>query len=378
MIKKIFVSALASMTFATHGADAVWIGISNHLALARPHESIEVDWSELHARLPDISPDKVTVRDEHGLELACQPLDDNGDGQPDRLLFQADFASNAARRFEIVKSAPAQKQPARTFGRFVPERADDFAWENDRIAFRMYGPAPEKLTPPSSSGVDVWCKRTRALIVNAWYKSGDYHRDHGEGADFYSVGTGRGCGGVGIWQDGKLAVSRNFRRSRVVATGPIRVEFELDFEAWAVTGGTVTETKRISLDAGENLCRFSSTFTSEQTNLLVAIGLAKHDAKSGHVQFNQAEGWASVWGKLSSGHLGTGVVLPAAQVREVRQDAGHAYVLTLLAAKEKLVYYAGAGWDLSGDFSDEAAWERALRQRAQRIAAPLRVDWTAR
>jgi hypothetical protein len=239
----------------------------------------------------------------------------------------------------------------------------------------MYGPALEKQTPPSSSGVDVWCKRTRALVINAWYKSGDYHRDHGEGADFYSVGTGRGCGGLGIWQDGKLAVSRNFRRSRVVTAGPIRVEFELSYEAWAVSGGTVAETKRISLDAGENLCRFSSTFTSTQTNLLMAIGLAKHDAKTGHVQFEQAEGWASVWGKLSSGNLGTGVVLPAAQVREMRQDPGHAYVLTPLPTTGKLVYYAGAGWDLSGDFTDEKKWHQLLQQQAQRLASPLQINW---
>ena len=30
-----------------------------------------------------------------------------------------------------------------------------------------------------------------------------YHEDHGEGADFYSAGRSRGCGGSGIWRDGR-------------------------------------------------------------------------------------------------------------------------------------------------------------------------------
>jgi hypothetical protein len=374
-LKASFATALVMIALVAPGVDSVWISISNQLALARSHETIELDWAALRARVSDASPDKLTIQDDQGLALPCQTVDANGDGQFDQLLFQADFAAHATRRFELVQSISVNTRPPKTFGRFVPERADDFAWENDRIAFRMYGPALEKLTPPGSSGVDVWCKRTRALIVNSWYKSGDYHRDHGEGADFYSVGTGRGCGGIGIWQEGKLAVSHNFRRSRVVTAGPIRVEFELSYEPWAVSGGTVAETKRISLDAGENLCRFSSTFTSSQTNLLLAIGLAKHDAKTGRVQFQQAERWASVWGKLASGNLGTGVVLPATQVREMRQDAGHAYVLTPLPATGTLVYYAGAGWDLSGDVVDEKEWHRLLQQRAQRLASPLQIVW---
>ena len=86
------------------------------------------------------------------------------------------------------------------------ERRDDFAWENDRIAHRMYGKALETWAqePLTSSAVDVWFKRTRRLVINDWYMVDDYHRDHGEGADMYSAGKSRGCGGNGIWDAGKL------------------------------------------------------------------------------------------------------------------------------------------------------------------------------
>src|SRR3546814_3774887 len=40
-------------------------------------------------------------------------------------------------------------------------RYDDLLWENDRIAYRIYGHALEAAEPPSSSGIDAWGKRVR-------------------------------------------------------------------------------------------------------------------------------------------------------------------------------------------------------------------------
>ncbi len=72
----------------------------------------------------------------------------------------------------------------------------------------MYGPALEtwQAEPLTSSTVDVWCKRTSRLVINDWLMVDDYHRDTGEGADFYSAGKSRGAGGSGVWKDGRLFV----------------------------------------------------------------------------------------------------------------------------------------------------------------------------
>lgn len=91
----------------------------------------------------------------------------------------------------VVSGSPE----GQAYCRFVPERLDDFTWENDRIAFRMYG--PEMWTIPAKrcgSGVDVWVKKVRYPIINKWYKRKSYHRDEGEGADIYKVGKTLGCG----------------------------------------------------------------------------------------------------------------------------------------------------------------------------------------
>ena len=97
----------------------------------------------------------------------------------------------------------------KTYARQIVERYRDMAWESDRIAHRMY---QQDLIPAEgtvSSGVDVWVKSTRYLVINKWYKNGDYHHDHGEGLDDYRVGRSRGCGGLGIWDAGYY-VSSNY------------------------------------------------------------------------------------------------------------------------------------------------------------------------
>src|SRR3546814_20250136 len=69
---------------------------------------------------------------------------------------------------------------------------DDFAWENDKIAFRMYGKALEG-TAGDAHGIDVWVKRTSELVINKWYKSGDYHKDNGVGMNYYILGMTLGA-----------------------------------------------------------------------------------------------------------------------------------------------------------------------------------------
>ena len=88
------------------------------------------------------------------------------------------------------------------YARFVPERADDFAFENDKVAFRVNGPALAESA--ENNGTDCWFKRVDYPIINKWYKGAEqsqsYHEDHGEGYDPYHVGSSLGCGSTALWQ----------------------------------------------------------------------------------------------------------------------------------------------------------------------------------
>ena len=235
------------------------------------------------------------------------------------------------------------------------ERFDDFAWENDRVAHRMYGQALEtwQNEPLTSSGVDVWVKRTPRLVVNDWYMADDYHRDHGEGADFYSAGPSRGCGGSGIWNDGQLFVSRNFRRSRVLANGPIRLIFELDYEAWDAGGRSLTERKRVTLDAGAHLNRFESSYSLYgKADLTWAAGIKKPAAAQLRVEREQ--GWMRTWEPIrdGNGNLGCAVLLDPAHVVEAAEAGGNALLVGRWPASGPAVYHAGSAWDRGPDVED--------------------------
>jgi hypothetical protein len=55
----------------------------------------------------------------------------------------------------------------------------------------------------------------------------------------------------------RLFTSKNFRRSRVLSRGPIRLIFELDYDVVGRgRGHSCKETKRVTLDAGANFSRF--------------------------------------------------------------------------------------------------------------------------
>jgi hypothetical protein len=127
---------------------------------------------------------------------------------------------------------PAQNETAQCFARFVPERNDDFAWENDKIAFRAYGPFYRGKAV--NSGIDAWLKRVDYPIIDKWYKENQegksYHEDHGEGLDNYHVGSSAGVGGSGLWLDGKREHLDTFTKYEILDASPERYQFKLSYE----------------------------------------------------------------------------------------------------------------------------------------------------
>ncbi|MCX7819792.1 MAG: glycoside hydrolase family 88 protein [Kiritimatiellae bacterium] len=265
---------------------------------------------------------------------------------------------------------PARDVP-RAWGRHVPERKDDIAWENDRIAYRIYGPALEA-TGELSSGIDVWVKRTRRPVIDDWYRSGDYHRDHGEGGDFYKVGRSCGCGGTAVWHEGRLHFANNWVRHRFLRNGPDVVEFEADYAPWRVGERTVAETRRISLRLGSNFNRIESRFSTDPPgDLTVAIGIVERTGE-GRARWNREEGWLSYWEPESppNGSIACAVWAPPDQIEEIRRAEGHHLVLVRVPAGRPLVYAAGAGWS-KGDFPTPDSWEQYVREFARRAREGL-------
>ena len=301
----------------------------NKLSFSRPGQTIELSAKDL-APLGEKDLMRIHVKDAAGKDLLCQAVDTDGDYTPDLVIFQADFAAGESKKFTVSVGDKwvYTKDQFRAFGRFVRERFDDFCWENDRIAHRMYGKALETWVrePLTSSTVDIWSKRTPRMVINDWYMVDNYHKDTGEGADFYSAGATRGDGGNGLWAADRLWVSKNFVNSRVLANGPIRVMFELTYEPFDVNGMMVSEVKRISLDAGQNLDHFRSAYKPDKPGeLITGIGLKKGLRRAPGTQ--SRAGLADLLGKdgKEHGNAGRGRHCRPQAVRKAdRGKTGHA------------------------------------------------------
>ncbi len=220
--------------------------------------------------------------------------------------------------------------PTRAFARFVLERLDDFAWENDK------------------------------------------------------VGPSRGCGGTGIWDGRTLAVSRNYQTWRVLANGPVRSVFELTYAAWEAHGLKVAETKRFTVDAGHNLDLIESTFTvvaGTATELTVAVGLNKTPADKGQdakiaVTPSPAHGAVTQWiEQKTNGALGTAVIVAADAFAGLAEDERNQLALAKAVPGRPLRYLAGAGWSKAGEFTTRHAWNDYVAACAQRLAAPVRITF---
>ncbi len=394
--------ALAALfALRVSASEKLVVTVSHDLALARPSETITVPWAEVNRALPHALVQKIAVRDASGRILPYQVTNVAPQAKdPDRvgaaygeLIFQHDFATGEKSAVFTVEQTDAVSPPfpIKAFARAVPERLDDFAWENDRIAHRTYGPSLAAPASPGSgkevlvtSGLDLWCKRVSYPIVDRWYNKGHdhYHKDEGEGMDMYGVSASRGCGGLGIWDGSRLYVSSNYKTARVLANGPVRAIFELTYDTWDAGGVFVSETKRFTVDAGRNLDQIESIFAAAKVDTLtVAIGLNKNSADKKQEPVvtltpAAAAGSLAQWiVQKTNGSLGTAIVVvdPAA-FSGFAEDSLNQLILAKVAPNQPLRYLAGAGWDRSGQFASQAEWLACVAAESARARSPVTVS----
>jgi hypothetical protein len=354
-------------------SDKIEITIENtNPLLERNDEVIELDWNALAKSNSTVLSSSFVVEDQlSGKQLSYQIIQDEAKN-PLLLLIQASIAPNSSIKVVIKKGTP-EAFKTKTFGRMVPERKDDFAWENDKIAFRMYGPALQA-TGEISNGIDVWVKSTAELIIDKWYKTDDYHVDHGEGLDYYKVGPTLGAGGIAPNANGKIYYSKNWSSYKILATGNLRTVFELTYSPWQFDGKEITETKRITLNAGSHLNQIEVTYkTKDQDTISVAMGILKRTEK-GVAVLNEKSGYISYWEPTNKqfGTTAIGIVVPESSGMTVLEN--HFAALGKAVNNKPFRYFQGACWDKAGEFKNDQSWEKYLKEFALKIKTPLKIS----
>lgn len=152
----------------------------------------------------------------------------------------------------LVGCTPKEQQP-KVYGRYVPERKDDFAWENEYAAFRMYGPALREENP--SNGVDLWLKNSPALVIDTMYgrelhEGRPYHINYDGNLDCYKVAHTAGCGGPVIIANDSLWVGGPYSHWEILAQTLDQLTFCLTYDSIKVSTQWVRAELTITTESG--------------------------------------------------------------------------------------------------------------------------------
>ena len=344
--------------------DGLYLKVSNQLDFAREGEVVEMEWSRIGRAL--ISPEKVIVLSTDGQQIPSQVLFDD-DGNPTKLLFTANVEAGSSAIYNI-RRGEREPYPTQAFGRYVPERLDDYAWENNLTAYRIYGP---RLESPQTQGVDVWVKSTSKIIIDEWFARNDYHHNYGEGMDCYKVGNTLGGGALAIIDGGKLALAGNYTKQQCTANGPIRTSAEFEYAPVNIGDRMVTMRRKISLDANSRFTYQEYTFEGFEGKLEVAAGIILHDVKArsfGSEYVAITEPASDSKDPDTDGDISLAVILQGA-VSTTEID-GHIAATRHIQAGETIRMWNGSAWSIA-DMQCHDAWLREVEQMKQCIKSPL-------
>lgn len=250
----------------------------------------------------------------------------------------------------------------KVYGRYVPERKDDFAWENEFAAWRMYGPALKAENP--SNGVDLWLKASPELIVDSFYYREHvlglpYHINYGKGLDCYKVGHTCGAGGLIVLANDTTYIGGPYDRWTILEQTPERFVFRLEYDSLLVAGNILQESITITAEAGEPMNRADVVLTgSYDGELLVGGGIYMHDTidhfevyeELGTVYYEEdalsdktaAQMNYDFNGSTSQGRIYLTVRTPDATVTDI-QD-GNLIAVKDYQLGDTLTYFFGATW----------------------------------
>lgn len=346
------------------------IAVKNSLDFDRL-ELVSISY-ESFLKLKDADMASFKIINQESKEEYPYQLEMLGQDTPQNILIQVLVPASSEVKL-IVEAGEPSAISSKTYARYVPERFDDFAWENDVVGFRMYGKALEG-RPDDAQGMDIWVKRTNDLVIDRWYKTDDYHKDYGEGLDYYSVGQTLGAGDIAGYSNGTIYYSKHYRSYDILDNGPLRSTFILNFEAWDVDGTTVNVSKTISLDAGTQLNKIVLDFDIDNAEeVTFAAGIARRK-QQGEVLDKHEEGVFGYWEPEHGDDGITGIGMIFNQPIDSVNYTDTQY-LSLFQAKagSPTEYYVGGSWNKAGKITNANEWLVYLEQQKRALANPLEI-----
>lgn len=375
-MKRIILLVSLVALFASCNREVRYVVVSNPSLEERFDDLVEVAAADLQLTAQTVG--KYALYDENGDQVPFEVV--YQDSVPSSVLFQASVRGGMQNTYEWRKGKPLSPEN-KVFARFVPERKDDFAWENEYAAYRMYGPALAPEYP--SNGVDLWLKCTDELIVDSFYcrelqQGYSYHVNWGKGLDCYKVGHTLGCGGTAPFVGDSLYVGNHFNTWKMLESGALRTVFSLSYDNME---------QIITVQAGTPFCRsqvvykpFVTQDGMSQDTFRVAAGIYLHDVMD-NVSYSAQGNWLAYAENAVSdagvpqGRNYAAVIMPDATDVLIRDNT--LLSLAPYVAGDTLTYYFAGGWS-QWKFPEDADWFSETVRRAGLLRYPLQVSVESR
>lgn len=391
-----------SLLAASAGAQNVKIIVNNDEKVQR-QEVVEVSALQLYEKLGISYGSPVIVKNALGQQVGYQLTHDS------LLLVDASVRPCGKAEFTVEKGTPREPKVFVT-GRQYPERVDDIAWENDRTAYRIYGPALQR-NKERAFGVDVWVKNTPDLEVEKRYntelsnhhaieklkKEGKtqealdmeeattYHFDHGYGLDCYKVGPTLGGGAPALVDNGELVLPYCYRDYQILDNGPLRFTVRVDYNPTAIgKDKNVVEHRIISLDKGSNFNRCTVWYDGLTDKRDLAAGIVVHpeDTETMYLASNMAlyadptdnpekQNFQIYVGLLFPEGIDYTRYLYTEQDRQ-NGNAGHIIGVKSYTPGTRFTYYFGSAWS-KNDVRTMDEWKLRSEQTIDAIHSPMNV-----
>lgn len=404
--------------------------VVNNPTDAQRQELVEVNISDVKAKLAGIAPKKgeaYIVKNKRGQQIGSQITHDG------KLLIDASIRPHGSATYYISIGKP-YPQKVWTTGALYKMRKDDIAWENDRCAYRVYGPALQR-TGERSFGTDIWAKNTPDTVVYERYvmdKQGNvdgdkvdekvkseerrmknlsgaaleaqkakikalkaesyeidvttsFHLDHGNGLDPYRVGATLGLGAPSLMIGNQQFLPYCYKTYKILDNGPLRFTVELTYNPSTIGDmQNVVEHRIISLDKGSNFNKMTVWYEGLTHPTDFATGFPIHEEDTETKTFakdyvSYADPTDNI--EVNNSQVFVGVLFPNGidntyyQLFDKKHDGATGHALGLkrgLKNAERYSYYFGAAWS-KYDVRSYTEWQIRIKEFLEALKTPLQV-----
>ncbi len=366
-------------------------------------EVVEIDANAVYAKLGISGGRQFQVINAVGQEVAYQITYDG------KVLIDAAVRPCGVAQFTIQKGTPKAFKNT-CYGRMYPERVDDIAWENDRTAYRCYGPALQR-NNEKAYGVDVWLKNTPELVVENRYhiehgakqriaelkqtnpaaadslnKLTSYHYDLGNGLDCYKVGPTLGCGTPALMDGDNIIFPYCYKEYEILDNGPLRFTVKLVYNPATIKGdANVVENRILSLDKGSNFNKMTVWYDGLTQPVDIASGVVIHSEDLNSVVLGKnyvhyADPTDNPNGQNFQIYVaalfpnGVDVTKKVMFEKPFSGNAGHALGIKKgYKSGERFTYYFGSAWS-KYDCRNQKEWQVRIDSFLNGLNQPLEVE----